>query len=85
MCGLQVWPLSSYVLAKEATRNDFLIPAPGLELPFAPKKLFRKKCSLGGCGLLADRVKCGHCTQCSVNTLSSAGASGTYTSVIVIG
>lgn len=41
--ALQVWPLAAYFLVKEATRPDFLIPGPGLVLPFPHKKLFRRR------------------------------------------
>jgi hypothetical protein len=47
----QIWPISAYFLAKEATRSDFLIPCTGIELPFPTKKLFRNRCYMGGCGV----------------------------------
>lgn len=41
--GTQVWPLAAYFLVKQATRTDFLLPGPGLVLPFPSKKLFRRR------------------------------------------
>lgn len=38
---LQIWPMFAYIYAKCASRADFLLPYPGVEVPFPTRSLFR--------------------------------------------
>ena len=53
----QSWPVAVYLLAKEASRPDFLLPGPPLELPIPCKKLFRVA-QLQGVSVRGHKLTC---------------------------